>query len=192
MSDKRKARRRATTRAEWRRRLLPFLAAVVGASILFYPAAATWFSDQAQANSLQTYAQIVEAMPDQDRSAARERAEAYNDALPHGPLRDPFASRGVSDGAAREYPELLRMPGSEVMARVTIPSIGVSLPVYHGVGDDALDRGIGHLPGSSLPVGGPGTHAVLSAHSGLTTAVMLTDLREGRRRRPLPGQRARR
>lgn len=180
MSEKRRMRRRASARAERRHRLLSFAAAVVGASILFYPGAAMWFSDHNQATSLETYAQIVDALPDEARTAAREAAEAYNAALPRGPLRDPFASRGSSGRSSDDYPDLLRMPGSDVMARVTIPSIDVSLPVYHGVGDDALDRGIGHLPGSSLPVGGPGTHAVLSAHSGLTTAVMLTDLEKVR------------
>lgn len=182
VSEKRKSARRATARAERKRRVLSFAAAILGASILFYPASATWFSDRAQANSLDTYAQVVDALPDETRAAARRAAVAYNDTLPKGPLRDPFTSRNRTSELHGEYDELLRMPGSDVMGRLSIPSIDVSLPIYHGVGDDALDRGVGHLPGSSLPVGGPGTHSVLSAHSGLTTAVMLTDLeklREG-------------
>ena len=173
--------RNATARTARRLGILPFAAAVIGASILFYPAAATWLSDWTQADSLGTYARIVEAQTPKLLADARDEAHAFNAQLPRGQLRDPFAAGVRAEATRSDYDRTLQTPGTEVIAHLSIPAIDVSLPVYHGVGDRALDRGVGHLPGSSLPVGGPGTHAVLSAHSGLATAVMLTDLEKMRK-----------
>ncbi len=85
------------------------------------------------------------------------------------------AASGDDGGGQDDYDRLLQTP-TGVMSRIQIPSIGVDLPVYHGTGDATLAKGAGHLRGSSLPVGGPDTHAVITAHRGLASAAMFTDL----------------
>ena len=78
--------------------------------------------------------------------------------------------------ASEDYENLLNITGEGTMCYVKIPKINVNLPVYHGTGNDSLDRGVGHLLGSSLPVGGENTHAILTGHSGMASQKMFTDL----------------
>ncbi|MFB8191338.1 class C sortase [Microbacterium sp. NPDC055988] len=160
------------------RQLSTFLVAIAGIAVLLYPAAATWFTAQAQASVLDSYAGAAEQLPDEQITALRDAAIAYNDQLAPGLLRDPYSAATGADDEAEDYFRLLRVPGTDVMGELSIPEIGVDLPILHGTSNAALDRGAGHLFGSSLPVGGPGTHAVLTAHAGLPHASMLTRLSE--------------
>jgi len=105
-----------------------------------------------------------------------ERARAYNESLVTSVLYDPFAS-GQEDMDA-EYLSLLDIAENGVMCHIEIPKIKVGLPVFHGVSLSTLEKGVGHLEGSSLPVGGTGTHAVMTAHTGLNSAKLFTDLVE--------------
>lgn len=101
------------------------------------------------------------------------RAEEYNHSLKNNP--DRF---NMSDEQKNEYNEVLKIPTTDVMAMIKIPSIDLTLPIYHGTDDAILQNYIGHLEGSSLPTGGAGTHAVLSGHRGLPSAKLFTDLPE--------------
>lgn len=168
---------RSKRQAPWGR-LGILLLTMVGVGVMLYPSAGAWFTARAQGSSLSTFATAVEAAPDAAKQDLLDAARAYNAKLPHGQLRDPYSDAPAAgdEGAAAAYRRQLAVPGSAVMARLTIPSIHVDLPVYHGTGSDAIERGAGHMFGSSLPVGGAGTHAVLAAHSGLPNAKMLTDL----------------
>jgi len=150
----------------------------VGLSLMMYPSAGTWFYLHAQSQTVSGYAQQVAAMPAPQRTDLLTAAEAYNETLPPGPFQDPESMADNPAGTATdaEYDSLLDADGSGIMAQIAIPSINVNLPVYHGVSTDTLEQGVGHLPGSSLPVGGAGTHAVLVAHTGVANAPLFTDL----------------
>jgi len=163
----------------WLQRVGLVVVTAVGLSLMMYPSAATWFYLRAQSQTVSGYAQQVAAMPEPQRTDLLAAAEAYNKTLPPGPFQDPdgLANNPAADAAVdANYSSLLNADGSGLMAQLTIPSINVNLPVYHGVSTYTLEQGVGHLPGSSLPVGGTGTHAVLVAHTGVANAPLFTDL----------------
>lgn len=157
------------------------LMAILGLVVVLYPTMASWFSARAQESVVDTYLEGVEQVPDHDKVVALASARAYNAGIPEILLSDPYTMQDAREGrggAYETYLEQLKLAGSDVMARVRIPSISVNLPIFHGTDDAVLDRGAGHLFGGSLPVGGPGTHAVITAHSGLISAVMFDDLEQ--------------
>ncbi|GAA3585874.1 class C sortase [Klugiella xanthotipulae] len=158
------------------------VAAVVGVSVMLYPAAASWFTASAQSGVLAAYATQVQGVPGEQKSALLAAAEDYNRALPIGDLRDPYTTAQPATGtaAAADYLRQLRVPDTDTIAQLDIPSLGIDLPIYHDTSAEALDRGVGHFLGSSLPVGGPGTHSVLTAHSGMPEALMFTNLAKAR------------
>jgi sortase A len=164
------------------------VAVVVFAGIvtLVYPTAADWFSDLAHASEISGYVHDVAGKDAAALQQLRSAAQTYNQHLPNGPLRDPYllnasgSSESVEAGRAT-YDSLLSTGSDSPMARVRIPSIDVDLPVYHGTDDATLAKGIGHLYGSALPVGGLGSHAVLTGHSGLPNATLFTHLDEMRK-----------
>lgn len=154
---------------------------LAGAAILAYPSAATWFSDVTHASTVSGYAREVSGASSEKLEALLDDAREYNQNLPDGPLRDPYIlneeGETVDPEADREsYLEQLSIQEASPMARIRIPGIGVDLPVYHGADEETLARGIGHLYGSSLPVGGEGTHAVLTGHSGIPESTLFTNL----------------
>ena len=161
-------------------RLTILIAAVVGTAVMLYPATATWLSARAQSSTLSSFADEVARTPADTKSAMIQSARRYNAELAPGLIHDPFSAATDSESAdqalTEEYLGQLKLPGDDVMARVTIPAIGVDLPIYHGTTDRVLTEGVGHLFGSSLPVGGGGSHAVLTAHSGLPESSMFTRL----------------
>lgn len=106
----------------------------------------------------------------------KEKAVAYNLAITPGAQHTDSFSQESLTAAAEDYKDLLNLAGNGTMGYVEIPSIGITLPIYHGTSDATLERGVGHLLGSSLPVGGESTHAVLTAHSGMASMKMFSDL----------------
>lgn len=176
---------RATARkARWGwNQSIVMLIATVGIAVLVYPTAASWFSAWSHDTDVDGYVQSVEQIPDEAVAEMLAAAEAYNENLPTGPLRDPYAlgadgqQTAIGDGAAA-YFDTLSADGTDAMARVRIPRIHVDLPIFHGTDEETLSRGIGHLYGSSLPVGGPGTHSVLTGHNGFVQATLFDDIDE--------------
>ncbi len=153
----------------------------LGAGIFTYPSAADWFSQANYAVDISGYAEAVEHTPSEEVQRMLDAAHEYNANLPNGPLRDPYAlgadGKALPLGEGREiYERLLAEGPKRVMARVQIPKIHVDMPVYHDTDAATLDAGVGHLYGSALPVGGVGTHSVLTAHTGLVSSKMFTDL----------------
>lgn len=151
------------------------LLAFAGASVLMYPTAGNWFSDRAHAAEITGYIATVDSMPTAERAAEIDRARQYNASLVRGRLSDPYSTPGGDDESA-EYLDQLSTSPTGTMARIVIPALGIALPVYHGTSTEALSRGIGHLQGSALPVGGPSTNSVLTGHSGVPQASLFTDL----------------
>ena len=115
-------------------------------------------------------------MPDTAVPEARVKAQAYNEELWSSIVRYGSYSKDSVTSAVEEYAQLLDLTGTGTMGYVHIPKLGVSLPIYHGTDEETLDRGVGHLIGSSLPIGGSSTHAILTGHSGLASQKMFSDL----------------
>ncbi|WP_285726138.1 class C sortase [Psychromicrobium xiongbiense] len=159
-----------------------FIATVclVGVLVLLYPTAAAWVSSVQQAQQLTTYGQGVSVLAPSVVEGALTEAQRYNAALSGTATfaaneRKPEAlGTGVSNGF--EYNKLLASDQYGTMGRIKIPSIDVDLPIFHGTSDNVLAQGVGHLEGTALPVGGVGTHAVLTGHRGLPTSTLFTNL----------------
>lgn len=163
------------------RKKLPILMAgcifLVGCALLLYPTVSQWLSGLHQSDVVADYADQVEGLDDEAVEREIKRAKRYNRDLTNvAALSDPFQTEGAVD--TTEYDTLLQATQEGVMGYVEIPSIDVLLPIYHGVGADILAKGVGHLPETSLPVGGESTHAVLAGHSGMSNARLFTDLPE--------------
>jgi len=146
---------------------------VIGTSLGFilFPQASNWFNSRAQNGEIVSWVTVHSQTSDDEQEALLAAAEAYNQGLLDG-------VEGQLDDTDPNYRAQLLPEGSRVMAQVVVPTIGVSLPVFHGTDDDTLDLGIGHLYGTSLPVGGEGTHTVLTAHSGVRTNRLFNDLHD--------------
>lgn len=180
----RSRQRHASGRRRWSiANIIVGLVVVVGTGFLAYPSTATWLSDLTHASTVSGYAQEVDSADPSSLADLLDEAHAYNDRLPPGPLRDPYtlnaegAPVDVEDGRD-DYLGQLSLGIHSPMARIRIPELGVDLPIYHGTDEATLSRGVGHLYGSSLPVGGAGTHAVLTGHSGIPGASLFTRLDE--------------
>ena len=120
------------------------------------------------------YDKAVEQLDTMELIAEKERAVAYNKTL-QGGTENTFSREALAE-AEESYWHLLNVRGDGIMGYVQIPKIGVELPIYHGTTEEKLDKGVGHLLGTSLPVGGVGTHSVLTGHSGLAGTRMFSDL----------------
>ena len=159
---------------------------LAGLSLLLYPFVANQWNNYRQKQLISSYEQTVsqkEASNGIDQDAAHEidydaelqKAEAYNEALLPSILPDSFA---IADASEEDqiYMNTLNIAGDEMMGIVEIPKIDIKLPIYHTTEEDVLKQAAGHLEGSSLPIGGKSTHAVISAHRGLPSASLFTDL----------------
>lgn len=153
--------------------LLPVVLILAGVLVLLYPVVATQWNNHRQQGIAAEYARIQEETPPSVLQEQFEAATRYNQTKGEGPILDPWLSRITPDNA--EWQEYMSYLGGDgVMARLVVPSAKIDLPVYHGTSSSTLDKGVGHLFGTDLPVGGSGTHAVLTAHTGLTVQLCLT------------------
>ena len=152
---------------------------LAGFALLAYPFVANEWNSYRQKQLMKEYKAQVGALEEEgtvDYAAERARAQAYNEALLPSVLPDSFAVAAAEKEPDPEYMACLDLAGDGIMGSVEIPRIGIRLPVFHTTAEEILEQGAGHLEGSSLPVGGEGTHAVISAHRGLPSAALFTDL----------------
>ena len=152
---------------------------LAGLSLLLYPFVANQWNNYRQKQLISEYDSIVsaeDAAGEIDYAAELEKARAYNEALLPSILPDSFAIAEATEGEDKAYMDCLNIAGDGIMGIVEIPKIDIKLPIYHTTGEDVLQVAAGHLEGSSLPVGGASTHAVISAHRGLPSASLFTDL----------------
>lgn len=147
---------------------------VAGLLILSYPMISNFWNQWRADHLMSQYSETVENTDEDTLQEKFRRARLYNKNLAGSSVPDAFSIREYRRDV--EYESLLDVVGDGVMGFVEIPSIRVSLPIYHYTTEDVLKKGAGHLAGSSLPVGGKGTHTVVSAHRGLPSAKMFTDL----------------
>ena len=142
----------------------------VGICGLLYPSVSQYWNSKTQTRAVENYREILESLKPEDYQLYFEEAEAYNAAL--NALSSPLTDYHT----LTEYNKILNVKGNGIMGYITIPKIGIELPLYHGVSAEVLNVACGHIEGTSLPIGGENTHSVLSAHRGLPHAKMFTDL----------------
>lgn len=152
-----------------KRWLLAAACGVAALGLLLYPLVGELLSEKYHSDIETTYTAAIEGTDDAELTAQREAAEQYNAMLSGAAITE-----GGASAPPLAYDEQLTV--GSVMAYVDIPQIGVYLPIQHGTDADALERAVGHVVGTSLPVGGSSTHAVLSAHSGMASSKLFSDI----------------
>ncbi|ANU55938.1 class C sortase [Acutalibacter muris] len=161
--------------AKWLKKNLTniFLAVIVlaGLCLLLYPSFSDWWNSMHQSRAIAAYVETVDAMSQEEIDEILNAAREYNERLWHRQNR-----WVLSEEEQAEYESLLDVSGNGIMGYINIPVIGVNLPIYHGTEESVLQVATGHLSATSLPVGGPGTHAAISGHRGLPSARLFTDL----------------
>lgn len=144
-----------------------------GAALFLYPAVSSYLAQRHQIRAVAEYDASVQAAMQERLAEEWEKAQEYNESLAGEPVHDPFLE-GSGMALPQNYREVLRV--FDTMGAVEIPKIGVNLPIYHGTDAQTLEKGVGHLRQTALPIGGAGTHAVLTGHTGLPNAKMFDGL----------------
>ncbi|MBR2560666.1 MAG: class C sortase [Eubacterium sp.] len=144
---------------------------LAGVAILLYPTFSDWWNSFHQSRAIAGYVEAVANMDKEDYDRMFAEAENYNLLLQTKPDRYHF-----TEEERAEYNRILDITGTGIMGYVEIPSIDISLPIYHGMNEAVLQTAIGHIEGTSLPVGGTGVHAAISGHRGLPSARLFTDI----------------
>lgn len=150
--------------------ILLIAALLVGLSVMLYPVISDWWNSHTQSKAIASYMEQVEDLDETDYKEILKRAHEYNEEVKK--LSSPFTQ--YED--IKDYYEILDITGTGIMGYISIPQIRVELPIYHGTSEGVLNVAVGHLQGSTLPVGGEGTHSVISAHRGLPSAKLFSDL----------------
>ena len=151
--------------------IILLIAFFIGLSVLLYPSVSSYWNSKTQSEAIVDYEAMLAAYKPEDYTAVFEAADAYNAAL--SALEMPLREYQTLDDL---YWKTLDVSGTGMMGYLTVPKISQELPVYHGTSDSVLAIAVGHFQGTSLPVGGEGTHSAVSAHRGLPTAVLFTHL----------------
>lgn len=156
-----------------------FLLFGMAIALTMYPFISNWLFENKTDSVADAVEQAAQELDNSEQQAALQAAREYNQVLADGhvTLTDPFEEDKSQQDLA-EYESLLNLTNDGVMGTVEIPAIDVSLPIYHGTSESVLEKGVGHLHGTSLPVGGESTHTVLTGHTGLSKAKLFTDLTE--------------
>ena len=151
--------------------IILILVFLTGLSLLLYPTVSDWWNSFHQSRAIAEYARDIENLDKEAYERLLSDARVYNEALSDRNNRFTLSEEDI-----REYNSLLDVSGTGIMGYIEIPEIKVSLPIYHGTSDAVLSIAVGHIEGSSLPVGGESTHCVLSGHRGLPSAKLFTNL----------------
>ena len=150
--------------------IILILVLVVGLSLMLYPSFSNYWNDLRQTKAIANYDSVIADMSPEDYSQLFEDAVEYNEALRK--VRFPLMYYNEVQG----YDDMLNIDGNGIMGYISIEKIDVELPIYHGIDETVLQVAVGHIEGTSLPVGGKSTHCALSAHRGLPSARLFTDL----------------
>lgn len=145
---------------------------LIGLSVMLYPTVSDWWNKRVQSRAVAGYQETVAQMDDGETERLIEEARSFNARL--AGISNPFSE----SSKIPEYEDILNVSGTGIMGYISIPVISVELPIYHGTSAEVLNIAAGHLEGSAFPVGGENTHAVISAHRGLPSAKLFTDLDE--------------
>lgn len=162
-----------------RQKIIPILIVLFGFALLSYPFISNYMFEKSAGSTIESYKKQSKTYDQKQKEKALKEAKEYNQDLTRSAvqLTDPFKAK-KSDGETMVYNNILNLDQSGVMGYLEIPCISVNLPIYHGTDAEILERGVGHLAASSIPVGGKSTHSVLTGHTGLSSAKLFTDLTE--------------
>lgn len=162
-----------------RQKIIPILIILFGFALLSYPFISNYMFEKSAGSTIKSYEKQTKTYDQKQKEQAFREAEEYNKDLIKSvvQLTDPFKVK-KSNGETLIYNNILNIDHSGVMGYLEIPCISVNLPIYHGTDAEILERGVGHLAASSIPVGGKSTHSVLTGHTGLSSAKLFTDLTE--------------
>lgn len=146
-------------------------------SLILYPVVSNYINQMNSTTIATDYEQEVSHLSEDMENAMIKQAQDYNESLIGiGSIADPFSESNENQTEDDVYNNLLKIDDTGMMGYIDIPKIDIVLPVYHGISEKVLQSGVGHLPNTSLPVGGESSHAVLSGHRGLANAKIFTDL----------------
>lgn len=145
--------------------------------LTLYPVVSNLYNQEHQSQIQTAYKEVLEQTDTAELAHVREMAVEYNKSIVPGTMGEAYLPNAMLE-ASKDYVNQLNVDGNGIMGYITIPKIQVDLPIYHGTESETLDKGVGHLLGSSLPVGGESTHAILSGHSGMASQKMFTDLEQ--------------
>lgn len=148
-----------------------------GTGIFLYPSISNYLADKNHVEIIRNYDQVVVNLGEDSVKKEKEKAEIYNENLSGDPVHDPFVL-GSGYALPENYKEVLNFAQDGVMGYIDIPKISAYLPIYHGTSEGVLEKGVGHIQNTSLPIGGNSTHSVLTGHTGLTNAELFTRLDE--------------
>ena len=151
--------------------LILLLILLIGAGLIAYPSFANWWNSFHQSRAVASYAETVANMNTEEYERIISKAQAYNRKLSRSGIL-----WTLDEDEEKEYKEQLDIGTSGIMGYIDIPKIDVMLPIYHGIDESILQVAVGHIPGTSLPVGGKGSHCVVSGHRGLPSARLFTDI----------------
>ena len=151
--------------------LILLLILLIGAGLIAYPSFANWWNSFHQSRAVASYAETVANMNTEEYERIISKAQAYNRKLSRSGIL-----WTLDEDEEKEYKEQLDIGTSGIMGYIDIPKIDVMLPIYHGIEESILQVAVGHIPGTSLPVGGKGSHCVVSGHRGLPSARLFTDI----------------
>lgn len=157
-------------------KVMPIISSILfmaGACIFFYPTVSNYIAEKNQANVIQEYQETVQKDDIENVEAEWAKAEEYNENLAGDPVHDPFVP-GSGYALPENYLDVLNING--IMGYIEIPKISVYLPIYHGTSEEVLEKGVGHIESTSLPIGGEYRHSVLTGHRGLPSAELFTNL----------------
>lgn len=162
-----------------KQKVIPILIVIAGFLLLAYPFLSNYLFEKGAGSTVESYQEKTDMMDQKIKEKVLDEARGYNENLLRSSIQltDPFKTKKIN-GETVFYNNILNVDRSEIMGYVKIPCISVDLPIYHGTSAEVLERGIGHLAASSFPIGGKSTHAVLTGHTGLSSAKLFTDLTE--------------
>ena len=141
-----------------------------------YPTIATFVNNVFANREISEYKEAASGMDEEELNREIELAQAYNQSLPMSFPADPFSGTSIRDFTGTSFEHFDMVQQGAMIGYIEIPDIDIYQPVYYGTGDEVLDKGLGLVENTSLPVGGPGTHAVISGHTGMATRKLFTDL----------------
>ncbi|MCH4184880.1 MAG: class C sortase [Eggerthellaceae bacterium] len=168
-------KRHGCSHRRWWLSVVMGLLLAVGIACILYPAVGSYINDCQFDDAITRYDDAVSTMSDEDRQSMLAAACQYNESLAGDPVHDPFVV-GSGYAVPANYNDILNVDGKGLIGYIKIPTIGVDLPIRHGTEDDVLAEGVGHIPQTSFPIGGTGTHSVITGHTGLPSKRLFTDL----------------
>lgn len=150
---------------------------IVGTGIFLYPSISNYFAEKNHVEAIRNYDKIVVGIGEDSLKEEKEKAQTYNENLSGDPVHDPFVF-GSGYALPENYKEVLNLSEDGIMGYIQIPKISVDLPIYHGTSEEVLEKGVGHIQNTSVPIGENSTHSVLTGHTGLPNAELFTRLDE--------------